>query len=240
MITSLSTGRITAAKLDALLKPYDYITGRAPVIYAHGLDGQAYEATGSNVPSVQKVLRRVIDFGFTIAAPTTDNTWGNSTGQQRVTSAVSWCRLQGAHATKKAVLIGTSHGGTSVLAWARANLTATAGIVLMLPSLDLEYLRQQDIVEGFALRASIDAAHGVTYPTPLPSNVSPLSFASQLADIPILLFYASDDDISHNYASFASAHGDTTLVGVGALGHSDASIAAVDIDTVAEFINQYG
>lgn len=238
MITSLASDRATVGQVDAYLAPFDRVA-RNPVVWCHGKDGDASQAVGVLVPSQKPILSRLTDYGLTVVAPSTGNTWGNATGRMRVADVLTWARTLGA-TSGPVIRLGTSHGACACLQSGLANLSDTACIVLFEPTLDLQYVREQDTVEGNAgLRASIDTAWAVAYPAALPTDASPLDIADDLANIPIQLWYATDDDISHGYDTFAAAHGNTELHNLGALGHTDAALAAVDATVVAEFINTY-
>jgi alpha-beta hydrolase superfamily lysophospholipase len=146
--------------------------------------------------------------------------------------------LVGAGATDNLGVIGWSHGASVAIQYAAANPTTVKWMVLGIPALDLQYLRVTDTVEGIVgLRASIDAAWSVTYPAALPANASPMDRAAGLSGVPALMFTASDDDISTNHATWRSAHGNTTHVNLGALGHTLAALLAIDTDTVVNFVD---
>lgn len=166
-------------------------------------------------------------------------TWGNSTAISRAAAGRTAVQTAGA-ASGKVGLVGVSMGGGLAINYAKSALANVSWIILVIPALDQQYARVQDTVEGIAgLRASIDAATGVTYPAALPANQNPIDNAAAITSIPILMFVCSDDDVSTGYATFAANHGNCTTVQLGALGHTEAAVSAVNVDTVVAFIDAH-
>lgn len=235
MITSASSGRATTGLIDAYLRPYSRIS-RNPIVWCHGHGGNALQAVGAVIPSMMAILAALTNEGFQVVAPSMGNTWGNQASQTAIAEAIVWGRTLDSNTTKT-VVMGTSMGGAAALQYALSHIGDVSCIVLFEPALDLEYIRTTNTVEGITdLRASIDAAWGFVYPATMTTGSSPLDIAGALSSIPIQLWYATDDDISHNYASFATSHGNTTLKSLGAVGHTDAALAAVTISDVVSFV----
>lgn len=233
-IGSLSTGRATAGQVDSVVaplrRPY-----RNPAVYLHGSGSAASEAMGAGVvPSIRRIVADVAAAGFPVGGPTAPNTWGNATGRSRLGDVASWLRTAHLAPNDDLVLIGASHGTTWAFDYAIANPDAVACIVAILPIVDLTAVRDGDVL---GLRAGIDTAWGVAHPAALPEGADPSLNTEDLDGIPIQLWYASDDPVSVNLAAFASATG-AELHNVGALGHTDAAIAAVDRAAVVEFIRE--
>jgi hypothetical protein len=232
---SLSTGRATAALLDTVTVPRIRVS-RAPVIYLGGAASDASEAMGANAsaPSARRVVEQVADHGFTVVSPTVTTLWGNSTCASRINDALTLARSATWGATSgKAILIGSSHGVACTLNYAVANPTLVAAIVGIIPAVDLEAIRTSDVM---SLRAGIDTAWGVVYPAALPTAAQPPSNVAALSAIPTLLFYATNDTVSENVVTFAGNIG-ATLISLGALGHTDAAIAAVPVTRILNFLD---
>lgn len=228
---SLNFGRATASIQDAIVSPRLY-PFRNPTLYLHGVGSAASEAMGAITPSVGPIIAAIADARFPVGATTAPFTWGNTTGRNQTTDVANWLRNVHLATSDGLILIGASHGTTWAFNYAVANPGTVACIVALLPIADLTAVRDGDIL---GLRAGIDAAWGVSYPTPLPVASDPMQNTAALSSIPIQLWYAPDDPVSVNIASFASSTG-AELNSVGALGHSDAAIAAADISSIVSFI----
>lgn len=224
--TVLGVGRFTAAKVDSTLRPR--ITQAKPaVVYCHSAAMDGTEALGlAQLPSIGPLMRALATDRL-VVAPTLETLWGNATSRARIDAAVAWARANGASAGP-VVLIGASMGGCAALSWAAANPADTAGVVGIIPAVDLEAIR----VSSGTLRPSIDAAYGVVYPAALPAGASP---AGNNPGVPTQLWYATDDAVSENVPAYAATVG-AELHGLGALGHSDAAVAAVPPASVAAFV----
>lgn len=224
--------------LNAVIEPYSHANGLPPVLAFHGLN---LDPSSLLIKGVIEILAGLANQGHIEGMPFSASGWGNSASLSLTDQGDTWLQSNGAANVRRG-LFGLSHGGCMATKWAAANLSKTAWMVLGIPALDLQYLRTQDVVEGIAFRASIDAAAGVTYPAALPANFSPMDIADDLSSIPCLMFTASDDDISHNAATtWATAHGNTTHIDLGALGHSQAALDAISTysSTIINFANTH-
>ena len=81
----------------------------------------------------------------------------------------------------------------------------------------------------------IDAAHGVTYPTALPAGYDPAANAGSITSGVWQFWYSTDDAISANVSTLATAIS-ADLHSLGAMGHTDAAIGAVDIAAAIAFV----
>jgi hypothetical protein len=230
---SLSTARFTTGQLDC------WATTRAParlppVIYGHGAGGNATELAGAlGLTAVPPFVQALTRIGFTVVAATFTNTWGNATTLARLGDALGYARTNlGAHPTAAPIIFGISHGAC-LLRWHQANSARAA--LLALPAIDWEALRTADTL---GLQDDISIAHGVTYPTPLPAGVNPAQNTASYTNLPMRIYYSTNDDVSVNVAAFASATG-ATLISLGALGHTNTAVAAIPVTDVVAFIASY-
>lgn len=69
----------------------------------------------------------------------------------------------------------------------------------------------------------------------LPSTADLIARAAECT-VPVYLVAASDDPVSVNFATFVAGASDVTVDNVGALGHTDAAIAAADEDAIMQFV----
>lgn len=241
MASSYAVGRVQAGEGDCVIFSRLYKSGDGPaVIYGHQSGGSAKVAIDGNAHAgTQALLQTVADAGFLVAAQDQGGltTWGNTTAQARMTATRTWVQASAPYlaSSGRIAIIGISMGAVLMMNWAKANPTLVSCMVGILPATDLTAY----YVAGGAGRANIEAAWGVTYPDPLPAGADPTIGASSsvLVDIPYAAYYASNDDIATPaiVTSMAAAIGGTAT-NVGALGHTEAAIGAVDAEEVAEFI----
>lgn len=232
---SVKTGRFTAAVKDAVCRPVDLSpAGHTVVAYGHGGGNTATEAIGAwGLPAMGTLVHTLAAAGLTVVAPTATLLWGNSTDQTRRTTAITWARTNARGSSAPVVLIGASMGSTSSLLYAADHPAEVAAVIGVIPAVDIQAIR---VADTFGLRASIDAAWGVTYPAALPAGADPAARVADFDGIPIQLWYANDDPASVNIGTFAAAVG-ADLHDVGALGHTAAATAAVDAAAVLAFIS---
>jgi hypothetical protein len=130
-------------------------------------------------------------------------------------------------------------GNLSAMAYARANPTQVAAIAGVIPALDLNDIHANN--RGGAA-AGVNTAYGGAYvqATHGPTH-NPVTYAATLpASLPIAIWTASDDPlcVPATTTTFMTARPGTGNNSVGALGHSEASVAAAATGVVA-FIEEY-
>jgi alpha-beta hydrolase superfamily lysophospholipase len=214
-------------------------TNKPPVVYCHGLGADPGQITGTNgQPATGKLLTTIAEAGYPIVANNHAALWGASPSDTRVDEAVTFARTTlGAHPTKRPFIIGGSMGAATALHWAKAvGPNGVAGVIAIIPALDLEAIRTANTLSA---RAGIDAAWGVTWISDrvvaLPAGANAYDNTSNYLVIDGILFVATDDAVSAGYSTFAT-NTKFQLVTVGALGHTDAAIAAVDVQQVLRFM----
>jgi hypothetical protein len=232
----MKTSRFSVGEVDSFIAPR-VLRNKRPCLYLHGAGNNAIELFGwPGLDAIPPLLRYIVNHKkCSIAVPTLTETWGNAVTIARMDAAIAWQRANLGATNEPPLLIGASHGVVCALTYASVrNVAAVVGII---PNVDLEYIRSANV---FGLRGSVDLAHGVTYPAPLPAGKNPLTTNTHTAyhDTPIQLWYANDDVISTNVVAYAGGH-NVDLHDVGALGHSNAAIAAVDLDIMMSFIEEH-
>lgn len=231
-VAGITPGRIQAGKYDTIMAPS--LIGdstRNPVIYCHGAGGDGQEATGSTgLPSVKALLREFVKHEHVVASPSQTHTYGNGPSDIAIAAAITHLRANGFNAQGDAILVGASHGAACALRYAFLHPNDVAAVLITIPLLDLQYARDQNLL---GIRPNIDAAWNVTYPAPLPANANPATIS---VIPPVLAWYASNDNVSTNIASWDALQTDATVVNVGALGHTDATIAAHPPATAVQWV----
>lgn len=167
------------------------------VLYAHGRGGTARDFFD---PSVYPHLKALMDAGYPMVANDLGGTtnYGNNTAITRLGQTRTFA--QGPEVGAKAgkvVLFSVSMGGLAVCNWARQNKANVACIVMTVPATELEYYHDNDILEGVDAEAEIDAAYGghANYVNSLATH-SPINYAAEISDLPIAIFYNTDDTMA--------------------------------------------
>lgn len=230
------TGRIVASQADAVMQPRWRRGERIGVVYAHGGNGvPSYIGLGQGSRHFVQMAR---DFGYPSAGTyLTALPWGNATAQGRVRSTRTYLQSSLGARSGGVIIFAVSQGTAAAMTVAADHPDEVLGVVSFLPAFDLDNLRELD---PFNSRAGIDAAWGVTYPTPLPADANPALRKDDLADMPILMFYATNDGFipTSVVTDWVADMPNAQAHSVGALDHTDAAIAAADSDVIASFIRQ--
>lgn len=224
MITTASIGRIQAGKQDVVMHQRVRTARPNPVIYCNSATSWPYEL-GQVSFGVNPHMRRLVEHGFVIIAPDMDVNWGNSTARAAIDAALAYADTQfGADAAP--ILAGASHGSTCVIMYALDGAVDPLCVLTFVTIADLVQVQSSNVG---GLGAQISAA----WPGGVPDTKGR---ASEISATPFYMHYASDDPWSVNITTFASNHGNTTLDNVGALGHTDAAMAAADTDALVAFV----
>lgn len=204
------------------------VAGRPLVLYGHGGGNTSAEMHGAHgITASDTLTRRLGRGGMCVLAPTSTLQYGNATARARWADAHTARTVYGA--TGPVFAVGASAGFTAACAYARANPGVLTGIVGLIPLIDLVTVHAANTL---GLAASLETAYG----GPPTSADNPLDFAPEIADVTIVLYVASNDAVSVNADAFAAAHGNTTLLDVGPLGHTNNAIAAAPPDDIYDVI----
>jgi pimeloyl-ACP methyl ester carboxylesterase len=233
MNSSMAPDRFTTGAEDAVIVPR-YRVARPPVVYLHGLYGTAAQPFLLEAPGVLNTLRALVNQGHTVVIPWVEAFWDNADGEARVDDALTYARSELGCTNDPAIFVGTSHGGGSALHYAAEHPDRVACIVGIVPAIDWEHLRTIDYI-GIS-RYALDTSWGVTFPDPLPPGVNPAERPAAVVNTPMQLWVASDDVVSYGYAAFDAVLPLCEVHVVGATGHSEISIAAVNAAQVVAFV----
>lgn len=211
------------------------------VVNLHGASGDAWTVLGwlnDSKPGTPNYVARNGQTGIAADAGG-PQTWGNQAaidGAQR-----SYARLQIMRGAKtgKAFLIGASMGGLTALNWAAANPTKVAGIVLIIPVINLNDVKVNNR-GGYA--SLVNAAHGGNYDQATQGatkNPQTMATAGKYAGIPILLYYGLTDTVCvpGEATTFAATVGPNVETVALNSGHENASYLAVDNQRIIDFFN---
>lgn len=194
---------------------------RPPLVYCHGSGDTATTvlAKTGQKPLIDALAQRyaviVADLGY--------QAFGNDTHAARISEAIAY--LEQTWGTRSRVtLVAGSMGVLGALGYTRVHPDRVRAVAGIIPGLDLADL----MLRGAA--ADINAAYPPAYDDQVhgPTH-SPVRYAAGLAPgVPIHLWTASDDTIATpaTAAAFVVSRPTTGRTDLGALGHSEAAVAA--------------
>jgi pimeloyl-ACP methyl ester carboxylesterase len=229
------TGRVTATQQDTIWTPRTPRPGKCGVILLPGSDNPRAYVDGVIQPASMRMAAAIAGEGIPcITSDFYNNSWGNSNCMTAITNA--WTVLKAAFPlmrTDKVCLFGASMGAAAAARWSQLNPTNVAAIVGLIPAWSMKY-EYQNIP---AITAAIETAWGFSGIGNYPAGADLLANAALAAGIPTLTGYATDDTIAlpTGVQAYNTAVGGT-LVSLGALGHTDAAIAAMPISTVVRHL----
>lgn len=235
-------GRVTVGEQDTIWSPRTPRDGRCGLILVPGSGNPRGYMDGINQPASVRLAAGLASVG--IPAITCDfggNSWGNNTMQAQILTA--WNTLKAAFPqirTDKFVILGASMGGGAVARFTINNPSLVAAMVGLIPAYDYRY--EFENIAGIA--GPFRTAWGMGGADPFPTAADNAANHATADGIPILTGYASNDTTVPSAPVIAyhnSVGGEAgNLINVGALGHSDAAIAALPISTVARFLVAHG
>lgn len=259
MLTSAGTGlyRASEGSLLAATRRYKADGTKRLCLFSHGASGTAQTAIATALNHLPRTTA-IVDAGYALASfdygvPTVSS--GPTSGPRHFgcDNAITACGTaitfaQTAPTNGNFVAgFGAAAGAYVALAFSMGALlllnylvslanpaAVCSAVVLGIPLLDLNDAYQND--KG-GERASIGAAHGVTYPTAIPNLAthSPAAFSGAnkaKLTMPISIFAASDDPVASNTAACqtwaATVGSNVTVTDLGAVGHDSSSMSAAD------------
>lgn len=208
------------------------------ILYAHGRGGTARDFFD---PSVYRILKAFIDAGYPFIANDLGGTsnFGNDTSILRLGQTKAFAQSAAVGAKPgKVILFSVSMGGLAVCNWARQNKADVACIVMTVPATELQYFHDTpNILPGVDVTAEMNAAYGgaSAYSAAIPTH-SPLTYASEIADLPIAIHYNTDDTMANpaRVEAFGAAVGATMHPTLG--GHT---LDNINMDQIISFINTH-
>lgn len=196
------------------------VTKRGGIYCPGGIVGTEMSwAAGGNVTDAIELTARTDRRWITIADLVQ---WGNTTHQDRVTTAYTTAQSSYGFDSTKVNLFAASGGAAPILNWAIANVAKVQSITLVIPAVDIRDidLNNRVSVLGFdPVTQGPRAAYGGSTPG---TAFNPVSNAAALAGIPIRLYYSNTDNVClpATQTAFQTAVGSScTLVNMGNLGH---------------------
>lgn len=216
------------------------LRGGYGVILTHGA-GAPFEFTDLTQQQSSVILAAAIARSGIpcVAGPFGSDAWGNDTAMSKMTAARTELnnRVPGMDATKILVL-GVSMGAGAAARYSILNPVQVAGVVGIIPAFNYAY----EWANVSAIRASLGAAWGVTYPTSLPSGADNLANASAAAGIPLLAAYSTADTTvpPAGVEQYVDAVGGVKRVISTSVNHSDAAVGLMPPAEVVQFLMTNG
>lgn len=232
-------GRIPAAgaEVDTVWTPRTPRAGKCGVVLLHGQSNPKQFMDSSQVASVRLAAALAGSGIPCIAAEMRGNSWANNNGMTDVETAGSL--LQAAFPslrTDQVCLVGISMGAALAARYSQLHPGSVAAVVGIIPAYDPKAVYINNDVGDAAMEAAWGFAGLANFPDAL--DLGPK--AALASSVPILSGYASDDTLvpSASVTAYHAAAGGSAgnLLNVGALGHTDAAIAAVPVSTIARFL----
>lgn len=235
--SSHGSGRYAASEQDVYLSQPG-VAGVRGVIYCHGAGGSATNCRDyTNIGELHLINAIAQQFPVLCVDAGGAQAWGNATAVARVGDAVTY--LQGTLGAKSGtvLLVGASMGALTASNYAKANPSKVGCVVGIIPVVDLN-----DMVTNNrgGLAANINTAYGTYSEATHGATYNPATYAASFTT-PTRLFYASDDTtaIPGAVTAFDTACAAASATSLGALGHTQAAVAATPISTVLDFLATY-
>ena len=187
MIIEVSKTRLVSGETLATVLPCLPAKG-TPVIMCHGAEGAVNGATAwTGYPTRTKVPAACMSERRKVFSPELagNMAWGNADAQARMDEVFSYV------GSEKVILACQSMGGTTGLTWAANNPNKVAGIVLVIPVINLTDLATSSYA------GDINAAYGGQYSPVTHAAYNPLARAQAGAfnGIPIQCWYGKTDTL---------------------------------------------
>lgn len=235
MNLSHARGRVIPLLEDVVATPSGTLNGPPIAIYCHSATNAPTEASGIILPAMLTVTQTIVGQGLMVVAPQTPSSYGNDDALAGIDLAVEYAIDEYGADLRDGITIYCASMGT--LAGQRYIMDGTYPVRRL-----LTFLQVTDLVTSYdipAFQGPVGTAWDVTYPDPLPAEADTLARSVELAGTPILVNYASDDVLSTVGLPLWLTNSGATAHDRGALGHTNAVIAAAIADPteIREFVS---
>lgn len=195
--------------------PYDYRhdATKPAVVYCHVRGGSELEAIDYSSAGgyTSKPIYAMVNAGYPVVAPNLGGgtTWGNDTAITRVGQAKTFAQNASPVGAKAGGIFvaGSSMGFLAACNWARQNVATCLGVIGFIFANDMNLLHTNN-VNGAALEMETAYGGNAAWTAALPTH-NPQSYATtDLAAVPMLLTYSTDESetgVSSSQASFAAS-----------------------------------
>ena len=244
-LTTFALDTVTAGEGAMVTRPLIPGDPKPGVLWVHGA---AFDSRYPVSPygRFSSLTDRITELGLTgLACDLGGMQWGNATAMSRLTAAYNYLQTRPGVKPGKVFLIGNSMGGLTALNWAAANPDKVAGIVTIIPVINLT-----DIVTNHRSLGGTDyaplvnagyaggwseAAYGATYNPRTIAATTP-----KLRLIPMQVWYGLSDTlcVPAETEAFAGCLPLASLIPL-PFGHEEAGCSAVDHQLVADFITAH-
>lgn len=236
-VTSLDL--VTTGQLGTIWRPRSPRKGRCGLILLPGSGNPQGYIDSVGQKASMRLAAALAGVGIpTITSDFYYNSWGNDNAMGAITAAWTVLKAQFPDMnTDKVCLLGGSMGGGAVARYSILHPENVAAVVGIIPAFDYRY--EFENIAG--IDAPFRAAWGMGGGDPFPTAADNAANYTAAVGVPLLAGYASDDTIvpSGPVIAYTESVGGTAI-NLGALGHTDAAIGAMPLDTVAQFLAANG
>lgn len=242
-----SKTRYVPNEASVLFRPRQPKVSRRAIIYAHGAGGDALQLQDAKtLASLVSVAGQIARDPFVVLSADFGGaqTWGNNTALTALEAAWAWLQGSGLCATDKVILAGASMGSLSAHRFALAHPTWVSGMMLWMPALDIEDIRNRNALGSMDLiNTAWGLAAGSTLATggaQVPTAGRPMDHVSTYDTIPTRIEYSTADTVCTSAACDAYAAARTANltrhVSSTTGDHGNAAIAGMDTAACLAFL----
>lgn len=227
-----------SGELDTIWRPRSPRKGKRGVLLLHGQSNPTAYIDAVGQKASMRMAAELAASGIRcIAGEMHGNSWGNDLAMADMLNA--WGILKAEYpdlAQDKVLVLGISMGAALAVRFSQLHPFQTAGVVGIIPAYDPKAIYNYSNVGD----AAMEAAWGFSGIGNFPTGLDLAASATDASSVPIWSAYASDDALvpASSVTAYHSAVGGeaANITDLGALGHTDAAIAAVSVAAVARFL----
>lgn len=239
MFIQQSAGKVQSGEQEVALFPRASSPLKTGVLYVHGAEGSNPSGMAWMSLSGRWGIMREVASRTPMLCPELggNSTWGNDTALARMTASYNYLQTLPGVSPGKVSLLAQSMGGTTAVAWARANPSKVDRIAMLIPVINL-----LDVRDNSSYQAAIDAAYGGAYSEATygaTHNPLTIALAGGLAGIKVQLWYGATDtlckpEFALQFAAALGSNCDARRMGGG---HAEETVANVDAASIAQFLS---
>lgn len=243
-----ATTRYTPNEPSYLYRPRHPIPSKRAVILLHGAGNGAIQYQDSkNLPTLSKCIQQFALNNYLMLSADAGGaqTWGNDTQLTAVEAAWAYLKSTGECATDKVILAGASMGSLSSHRFAAEHPTDVAGMMLWMPAIDIEDIRNRNSLGSMDLiNTAWGLAAGSTVATggaQVPTRGRPLDRVAAYDAILTRIEYSSGDTVCTStvcdtYAGLRDPSKLTRHVS-GTGDHGEPALTGIDIPACLSFLD---
>lgn len=233
MWTTHGTGRYFAGEADVIVRPSLHVEPKPVVMHIHGAEAGDGGADWMTMAWRVRIFKALAVAGYTTVSCDLGGsaTWGNDTGQSRISSAYSYSQNLAGIEQGPAILFAQSMGGLGAFIWTKNNPSLVKGIVALIPVINLADLQTSNY------QAAINAAYDGTYDdATMGTQRNPRRFPQQLAGTPIQLWYGTTDTLCKPEDAEFFGNESGAIMKPLAGGHTEETVGMIGLEEIIKFL----